>query len=75
MDNSTDDRERLVQWMKDNGYDYRTLAAATGDPVSQVHMITSGARSVSDAFKFRFFRAFGQEELNKAFGMEMAVKE
>lgn len=61
--------ERLMEWMGAKGFDYNTLAAATGDNYSTVYMITRGGRRVNDAFKWRFTLAFGIEESRKVFDM------
>lgn len=63
-----DEKQRLNQWMEVNGLDYRSLAEATGDTYSNIHMMTKGNRAVSDAFKFRFWRTFGQEATISVFG-------
>lgn len=70
-----DDKERLVAWMTEKGYNYRTLAAATGDTISSINMMISGYRQINDAFKFRFWKVFGEEETQKVFGEQMAVAE
>jgi plasmid maintenance system antidote protein VapI len=62
-----DERERLVQWMKIKGLNAYALAKATGDTTSTVSMIVNGKRSVSDAFKWRFRKAFGDSEATKLF--------
>lgn len=56
------EKERLVQWMQERGFDTETLAAATGDSYSTVYMITKSDRRVNDAFKWRFTVAFGFDE-------------
>lgn len=61
------ERERFLQWMKDKGLDTKTVAEATGDTYSTVHMISKGDRPVSDAFKWRFRCAFGDQEASLVF--------
>lgn len=62
------EKQRLIQWMEENGHNYRTLADATGDTYSTIHMMTKGDRAISDAFKWRFQKTFGHEEAFKVFG-------
>jgi transcriptional regulator with XRE-family HTH domain len=61
------DKQRLRQWMEQNGYDYRSLAAATGDTRTSIHMMVYGNRSVNQAFMWRFANAFGFNEAKKVF--------
>lgn len=53
------DKQRLLQWMEENGHSYRSLAAATGDTLSSAQQMTNGDRKVNQAFKWRFALAFG----------------
>lgn len=69
-----DEKQRLNKWMEENGHDYRSLALATGDTVSNVHMMTKGHRDVSDGFKYRFWLAFGQDETCKVFGKQPVIE-
>jgi hypothetical protein len=62
------EKQRLNKWMAANGLNYRSLAEATGDTYSNIHMMTKGDRAVNDAFKFRFWRTFGQEATILVFG-------
>lgn len=61
------EKERLMEWMVGRGFDTASLADATGDTFSTVHMITKGNRPVSDAFKWRFGVAFGFDEAKSLF--------
>lgn len=60
--------ERLKRWMQENDLDYRSLANATGDTYSAIHMMTNGKREINGAFKWRFAEAFGHDEAKKVFG-------
>lgn len=61
------DRERLVRWMADNGYNDRTLADALGDVRQGVWYMTSGKRDVSAGFILRFRRVFGNAVTDSIF--------
>lgn len=61
------ERERLIAWMKKNGYKETTLAAATGDFYNNIKAMLYGKRHISQAFKWRFEDVFGNEEANKIF--------
>lgn len=60
-------QERLLQWMREKGFNMETLAQATGDSYSSIYMMTKGGRSLNDAFKWRFALAFGWEEASRIF--------
>jgi hypothetical protein len=75
MGGNMDEKQRLLQWMQEHGHDYRSLAAATGDTYSNIHMMTNGKREINDAFKWRFKTAFGDKEANKVFGKDPAIVE
>ena len=62
-----DERERLVQWMKIKELNSYALARDTGDTKSSISMIVNGRRSVSDAFKWRFRKAYGDDEATRVF--------
>lgn len=66
------EKERLLRWMQERGFDTQTLADATGDTFSTIHMITKGDRRVNDAFKWRFAVAFGWDEAAKVFDVPQA---
>lgn len=61
-------KEQLKQWMENNGRDYRSVADATGDTYSAVHMMVNGKREINDAFKWRFAQAFGHDVAKSVFG-------
>lgn len=61
------DRERLVQWMRENGYTNGTLAAKMGEVRHTIYYMTKGGRPVGDAFKHRFYVAFGHEVSEQVF--------
>jgi hypothetical protein len=69
------ERERLVTWMNENGYRETTLAAATGDFYNNIKAMLKGDRRVSQAFKWRFEDAFGNEEANKVFRPHLVTAE
>lgn len=69
------DAERLLQWMKENGYTTRSLAAKTGDTHTNIYYMTGGGRGVNDAFKWRFQKAFGHEEAKRVFGSQQPQAE
>lgn len=62
------DKERLVAWMKANGYSQLTLANATGDARNNISMMLSDERSITDSFKWRFRQALGNEAADAVFG-------
>lgn len=62
------EQEILLHFMQERGFDFESLAAATGDSRSSIYMITRGGRPVNDAFKWRFAQAFGWEEAERLFG-------
>jgi hypothetical protein len=68
------DKQRLAQWMKDNGYSTRTLAAKMGVSHTGIHLIANGPRPVSDAFKWRFKRAFGGKIADSLFVDKASVE-
>lgn len=55
------DVERLKKWMDEQGLTYRTLADATKDTHSTVHMMLNGRRDINEAYKWRFQKAFGND--------------
>lgn len=61
------DRERLVNWMKANGHDVRSLAEKTGDTRTSVLQMVNGTRTVNSAFKWRLRRAFGNAVADQLF--------
>lgn len=61
------EKERLIQWMREKGFDTETLAAATGDSYSSIYMLTKSDRPINDAFKWRFAVAFGWSEAVSVF--------
>jgi hypothetical protein len=63
------DRERLVQWMQENGYDTRRLALVTGDTRTNIHWMIKPdePREINQAFKWRFREAFGNDEADRVF--------
>ena len=61
------EKERLMQWMQEKGFDTESLATATGDSYSSIYMMTKGDRAVNDAFKWRFAETFGWEEAKSLF--------
>lgn len=68
------DKQRLLQWMHDNGYSTRSLAAKIGVSHTGIHYMTSGDRPVSDAFKWRFKKVFGAEIADSLFPSKDEVK-
>lgn len=64
------DRERLIQWMQENGRTPSTLAVKTGDTPSSISQMVNGKRDVNDAFKWRFQRAFGHDIAMSIFPLE-----
>ena len=64
------DSERLNTWMRERGFNYRTLAEVTGDTYSLIYMMAKGQRDVNDAFKWRFASAFGWDEAQRVFPVE-----
>lgn len=60
--------DKLKQWMDEQGHDYRSIADATGDTYSAVHMMVNGKREISDGFKWRFATAFTQTVAESLFG-------
>jgi hypothetical protein len=60
-------QQALSQWMRDRGFDYQTLAEATGDSYSNIYMMARGLRPVNDAFKWRFAQQFGWDEAQTLF--------
>lgn len=69
MDTHLNESQRLTTWMHERGFDYRTLAEATGDDYSHIFLMAKGKRPVSDAFKWRFTLAFGWDEAERAFAV------
>lgn len=69
------ERSRLVAWMKANGYTSVTLAAATGDFYNNVQTMTEGKRRISQGFKWRLRRAFGNQLVDEMFPQEAPVRE
>lgn len=67
------DRLRLVEWMKANNYTDSSLALVTGDFYTAVRTMTVGDRRVSQAFKHRFYAAFGHEVFEQVFPTRKTV--
>jgi plasmid maintenance system antidote protein VapI len=61
------DKERLLQWIKEQNISAARLANATGDHASAISMMTVGPREVSQAFKWRFGKAFGFDVAEQIF--------
>lgn len=61
------DKERLLQWMKERNISMSQLARATGDHTSAISMMTNGPREVNQAFKWRFGEAFGFDVATQIF--------
>lgn len=70
-----DERARLKAWMKANGHTSATLAAATGDFYNNVSTMLDGNRHISQAFKWRLRRAFGNRLVDQIFSEEAPVCE
>jgi hypothetical protein len=64
------DRERLLRWMQEKGFDLDSLALVTDDSFSNLYLMLvsqKNARPISDKFKWRFAQHFGWEEATKIF--------
>ena len=64
------DSQRLTQWMQDRGFDFGSLAEATGDSYSSIYLMVKGQRPVNDAFKWRFAQRFGWAEAAQLFAKD-----
>lgn len=64
------DRERLLRWMQEKGFDIETLAAATDDSYSGLYLMLApnkNLRPINERFKWRFAQRFGWEEAERIF--------
>lgn len=68
------DRERLLQWMSQNGISHASLAESVGVTRALISMIATGDREVSGNFKMAFRRAFGNEAVDRVFPDSAPVK-
>lgn len=69
------ERTRFVAWMKANGYNFNSVAAATGDFYTTVQMMVEGKRRISQAFKWRLRHAFGNRVVDAIFCEEVPQAE
>lgn len=61
---------RLKQWMDERGISNPQLAEHTGYDRTQVYRMVKGERPITDAFKWRFYVAFGKDDANTVFIQE-----
>lgn len=59
---------KLAAWMEIEGMTDRQLAEKLGMDTSYIWMVRTGARDVSDGFRWRFGRVFGFDLAAKVLG-------